>query len=77
MDYGIDLIKKLKPAIFRYKEGNNKKHFGLLSISIGIVSILENNITHVAQFGEKGAELKKLAKSQEISCFVRDQRIDD
>ena len=47
---------------------------GFVSISIGIVSNVTNNITHVAQIGEIGAELKKYAKSIEKSVFVRDQR---
>lgn len=47
---------------------------GFVSISIGIVSNVTNNITHVAQIGEIGAELKKYAKSVDKSVFVRDQR---
>ena len=47
---------------------------GLLSISIGIVSNVNQKITHVAQISEKGAELKKYAKSFQESIFVRDQR---
>ncbi len=47
---------------------------GFVSISIGIVSSTAQNITHVAQIGEIGAELKKYAKSIEKSIFVRDQR---
>ena len=46
----------------------------LLSISIGIVSNAAAKITHVAQIGEIGAELKKYAKSFDKSNFVRDQR---
>ncbi len=47
---------------------------GLLSISIGIVSNVNQKITHVAQISERGAELKKYAKSFQESIFVRDQR---
>ena len=47
---------------------------GLVSVSIGIVSNAVQKITHVAQVGEIGAELKKYAKSIEKSAFVRDQR---
>ncbi len=47
---------------------------GFVSISIGIVSNSVVKITHIAQIGEYGAELKKLAKSVDKSVFVRDQR---
>lgn len=47
---------------------------GLVSISIGIVSNRDSKITHVAQIGEFGAELKKFAKSVAKSNFVRNQR---
>ena len=55
------------------RQGNNIK-VNLLSISIGIVSSVTHKITHVAQVGEIGAELKKYAKSFKKSNFVRDQR---
>jgi hypothetical protein len=37
MDYGIDLIKKLKPAVFKYKDGDYRKHFGLMAQHINEV----------------------------------------
>ncbi|MFA5199687.1 MAG: response regulator [Candidatus Omnitrophota bacterium] len=46
----------------------------LLSISIGVVSNEMRSITHVAQIGEIGAELKKLAKGMEKSNYVKDKR---
>lgn len=52
----------------------NETRTGLMSISIGIVSNVFQKITHVAQISEIGAELKKFAKAQEISNFVRDKR---
>jgi len=55
------------------RQGNEQK-FGLLAISIGIVSNAYQGITHFAQIGEIGAELKKFAKSSEGSVFVRDKR---
>jgi len=55
------------------RQGNEIKS-SLISISIGIVSNLTHKITHVAQVGEIGAELKKFAKSENKSNFVRDQR---
>jgi len=47
---------------------------GFLSISIGIVSNAVSSITHIAQIGEIGAELKKFAKAHEGSISVRDKR---
>lgn len=55
------------------RQGNETKA-GLVSISIGIVSNRDTKITHVAQIGEFGAELKKYAKSISKSNFVRNQR---
>ncbi len=52
----------------------NEQRFGLLAVSIGIVSTSNHTITHVAQIGEIGAELKKYAKTIEKSIFVRDKR---
>ena len=59
--------------ISKDRQGNEQK-FGLLAISIGVVSNAHQPITHVAQIGEIGAELKKYAKSFERSVFVRDKR---
>jgi diguanylate cyclase (GGDEF)-like protein len=55
------------------RQGNEQK-FGLLGVSIGIVCNAKQKITHVAQIGEIGAELKKYAKSFEKSNYVRDKR---
>jgi len=49
---------------------------GLISISIGIVTNAHNQLTHVAQISEKGAELKKYAKGFEKSNYVIDKRRD-
>ena len=51
-----------------------EQRFGLLAISIGIVSNTANEITHVAQISEIAAELKKFAKGIDGSNFVRDKR---
>jgi diguanylate cyclase (GGDEF)-like protein len=59
--------------IAKDRQGHEQK-FGLLSVSIGIVSSVTQSITHVAQIGEIGAELKKYAKSFDHSVFVRDHR---
>ena len=55
------------------RQGHEQK-FGLLAISIGVVSNVNQPITHVAQISEIGAELKKYAKSFEKCIFVRDKR---
>lgn len=52
----------------------NETRAGLMSISIGIVSNINSKISHVAQIGEIGAELKKFAKMQNRSNFVRNRR---
>jgi GGDEF domain-containing protein len=59
--------------IAKDRQGNEQK-FGLLAISIGVVSTKRQNVTHVAQIGEIAAELKKYAKMTEGSSFVRDKR---
>lgn len=46
----------------------------LMSISIGVVSNEKRKITHVAEIGEIGAELKTQAKNIERSNYVKDQR---
>ena len=46
----------------------------LLSISIGIVTNQNQRLSHVAQIGEIGAELKHAAKLLERSNFVKDKR---
>lgn len=55
------------------RSGNEVKT-GFVSVSIGIVSNAAQRITHIAQIGEIGAELKKFAKNVDKSVFVRDQR---
>jgi len=46
----------------------------LLSVSIGVVTNVSRKISHVAEIGEIGAELKEYAKSLERSNYVLDQR---
>ena len=81
----IDAFDKLAPIFYNDKDritgfitgvdrqGNAIKA-GLVSVSIGIVSNVNQKISHVAQIGEIGAELKKFAKSVGKSNFQRDQR---
>lgn len=81
----IDGFDKLSPSFYNDedrragfimgvdRQGNAIKA-ALVSISIGVVSNVNQKITHVAQIGEIAAELKKLAKSVDKSNFQRDQR---
>lgn len=52
----------------------NVAQISLISVSIGIVTNEYRTISHAAEIGEIGAELKKLAKSVPGSNFVRDSR---
>ncbi|HSV43247.1 MAG TPA: response regulator [Candidatus Bathyarchaeia archaeon] len=65
--------RKIGFILGKDRQGKETKA-GLLSISIGIVSNENQNIKHVAQIAEIGAELKKYAKSFERSNFVRNKR---
>jgi diguanylate cyclase (GGDEF)-like protein len=58
------------------RKGAEQK-FGLLSISIGIVSNEKRELTHVAQISEIGAELKEAAKGINGSSFAKDKRADN
>jgi len=81
----IDAFDKLSPSFYDEvdraagfimgldRQGNPIKA-ALVSVSIGIVSNVNQKITHVAQIGELGADLKKFAKSVGRSNFQRDQR---
>lgn len=55
------------------RQGQEQK-ISLLSISIGVVSNELRPITHVAEVGEIGAELKAVAKGVEKSNYVKDKR---
>lgn len=55
------------------RKGKEQK-IPLISISIGVVTNEHRIITHVAQIGEIGAELKSYAKSLERSNYVKDHR---
>jgi diguanylate cyclase (GGDEF)-like protein len=60
--------------IIGYDRQSKIHQIQLLSVSIGVVTNELRQITHVAEIGEIGAELKKLAKSMERSNFVKDKR---
>ncbi|MFH1478554.1 MAG: response regulator [Candidatus Omnitrophota bacterium] len=52
----------------------NKAQVPFVSISIGVVTNLKRDITHVGEIGEIGAELKEYAKSLEGSNYVTERR---
>jgi GGDEF domain-containing protein len=62
-----------------YYIGTNRKgqeeHFPLLSIAIAVVPTITPIFNHYGKVAETAAELKKLAKKSNESCFVIDQRI--
>ncbi|MCK9431401.1 MAG: response regulator [Candidatus Omnitrophica bacterium] len=60
--------------IIGYDRQSKIHKINLLSVSIGVVTNELRDISHVAQIGEIGAELKKLAKSAERSNYVKDKR---
>jgi diguanylate cyclase (GGDEF)-like protein len=67
--------KDYEAGYIRGKDRQGKEQrFGLLAVSIGVVSNAAHAITHVAQISEIGAELKKYAKGIDGSNFVRDKR---
>jgi len=65
--------KKNGYTIGENRQGKTQK-IPLLSVSIGIVNSQLRQIKHVAQIGEIGAELKKMAKALEKSNYVKDRR---
>ncbi|MBF0330372.1 MAG: response regulator [Candidatus Omnitrophica bacterium] len=73
LDFYNDEDRQAGFIIGKDRQGNMVKA-GLMSISIGIVSNVMTPINHVAQVGEIGAELKKFAKAQDKSNYVRDKR---
>jgi len=67
--------KDIKSGFVFAKDRTGKEQkIPLLSISIGVVTNEQRKITHVAQVGEIGAELKSYAKSLERSNYVKDKR---
>lgn len=61
-----------------YYFGTNRKgekeNIPLLSVSIGIVPMNMAKLKHAAKVSEVAAELKKLAKDSDHSCYVVDKR---
>jgi PleD family two-component response regulator len=78
-------FKEISPSF--YNEGDRKEGYilaknrkgkeeriPLLSISISVVTNESRTITHVAEIGEIGAELKSYAKSIEGNSYIKDKR---
>ena len=61
-----------------YYQGTSRKgekeNIPLLSVSIGIVPMNMTKLKHAAKVSEVAAELKKLAKDSDHSCYVVDKR---
>lgn len=81
----IEQFKQVSPSFYndedrkrgyitaRDRKGNEEK-VALLSVSIGVVTNESRRISHVAEIGEIGAELKGYAKSLEGNNYVKDKR---
>lgn len=65
--------RKRKYLLGHGRQGKEER-IPLLSISIGVVTNESREITHVAQIGEIGAELKSYAKQVERSNYIKDKR---
>lgn len=63
-----------KSYIISIDRQGKKRKIPLLSISIGVVTNEFRKISHVAEIGEIGAELKSRAKKLERSNYIRNHR---
>ena len=83
----IEEFEKMSPSFYTEEDrqagfimGKDRKgveqKFGLLSISMGIVSNENRQVSHVAQIAEIGAELKEAAKRMDRSSYIKDRRTD-
>ena len=81
----IEEFEKKVPSLYTPEDAKNGwimahdrkgqlQKVNLLSVSIGIVTNEFRAITHPAQIGEIGAELKEAAKRLERSNYIKDQR---
>ena len=66
-----------KGYIIAHDRKGVKQKIPLVSIAIGIVTNEFRRISHVAQIGQIGAELKALAKLRDTSHYVKDKRKSD
>lgn len=65
--------RKKKFIVAKDRKGKETK-IPLLSVSIGVVTNLHRKISHLAEIGEIGAELKAYAKQREGSNYIKDKR---
>ena len=65
--------KKIGFIIAKNRQEITQK-FPLITISIGVVTSESRKISHVAEIGELGAELKKHAKTLKHSNYIKDKR---
>jgi diguanylate cyclase (GGDEF)-like protein len=72
-DFYNETDRKRGYTLAKVRKGTQQR-VKLLSVSIGVVTNEMRAITHVAQIGEIGAELKTLAKAEERSNYVKDRR---
>jgi len=81
----INEFDKISPKFFEEKDStkgyietrgrDGQIHkFSFLTISIGIITALEQNFTHTAQISSLGAEMKSLAKKFPESKYIINQR---
>lgn len=81
----IDDFSELSPTFYSKKDRDKgfikgKDRQGnvikapLMTISIGVVTNKNRDISHVAEIGEIGAELKEYAKQQEGNSYIIDRR---
>ncbi|MFC1657779.1 response regulator [Candidatus Omnitrophota bacterium] len=63
-----------KGHIISQNRKGQEEEVSLLSVSIGVVTNASRKITHVAEIGEIGAELKGYAKSLEGNSYIKDKR---
>ncbi len=81
----VEEFEKISPTFYATEDretgfivGKDRKgieqRFGLIGISVCVVTNEHRLLDHVAQISEIGAELKEAAKAAERSCYVKDKR---
>jgi len=74
-DFYNETDQKSGFIVAKDRQGTERK-IPIVSISIGVVSNEKKAISHVAEIGEIGAELKKEAKTLERSNYIKDLRVE-
>ncbi|MCD6583907.1 MAG: response regulator [Candidatus Omnitrophica bacterium] len=70
----FDEKERLQGFIETVDRMGNKRKFGFLTISIGIITNLHQEFSHVAEVSAKGADLKEFAKKFPQSKYIFDRR---